>query len=290
MVHQNDEPSRLGAPGTDIPMISFPPDAYCGFPHILWQMLYGLGARKVVMIGVPVLGCSPSARIAVPSQLGQCLTAGNQLALGFNAGLKQLVDGFHTTLPDFKLVYANSYDPVSDMISNPRAYGMCKLYGVSCQSYYVNLVHEFFQQHLVCLYSFISICTFLVLHGNAMHPKVYTKQTTNVVQSKHPSIIFQQPIDEYTGRACLQLTQVNAIWGLRSYSDGLIMCRAHKCNSSMLWSRSSWGWSSMWEERRSKPDWCSTITLLTSINVPFLGSPSSIWACCETFVSRILEW
>lgn len=144
-------------------MISFPPDAYCGFPHILWQMLYGLGARKVVMIGVPVLGCSPSARIAVPSQLGQCLTAGNQLALGFNAGLKQLVDGFHTTLPDFKLVYANSYDPVSDMISNPRAYGMCKLYGVSCHSYHVNLIHEFFQQHLACLYGFISILNFLVL-------------------------------------------------------------------------------------------------------------------------------
>ncbi|KAH8972125.1 hypothetical protein BDL97_02G178600 [Sphagnum fallax] len=96
------------------------------------QMLYGLGARKVVMIGVPVLGCSPSARIAVPSQLGQCLTAGNQLALGFNAGLKQLVDGFHTTLPDFKLVYANSYDPVSDMISNPRAYGLTNVTAACC--------------------------------------------------------------------------------------------------------------------------------------------------------------
>ncbi len=84
-------------------------------------MLYASGARKVVLFGVGLIGCSPSVRSA---NNGSCVNPGNELALGYNEGLKLVVDGFHTAVPDFLLVLTNSYDLISDMVKNPTSFGM----------------------------------------------------------------------------------------------------------------------------------------------------------------------
>ena len=77
------------------------------------------------MSDVGPLGCSPLARASNPTNPGACVEAANQLALGFNAALKQLVVGLRASLPGFNLVLATSFDTVTAMIADGQAFGMC---------------------------------------------------------------------------------------------------------------------------------------------------------------------
>ena len=87
------------------------------------QAFYNSGARKTIVFGAGPVGCSPFARASNPTNPGECVEAANQLALGFNAGLKQLVDGLRVSLPGFNLVLANSFDTVTAMIADGKAFG-----------------------------------------------------------------------------------------------------------------------------------------------------------------------
>lgn len=102
-----------------------------GFSRRLWQDLYKSGARKAVIVDLAPLGCSPSARAANIIQPGECLPIGNELALAFNAGVKQLVDAFYFKLPDFNIVIAQSYDLVNSMINDKSSYGEFSLPALS---------------------------------------------------------------------------------------------------------------------------------------------------------------
>jgi phospholipase/lecithinase/hemolysin len=87
------------------------------------QALYSSGARKTVVFGLGPVGCSPLARASNPTNPGECVEPANELALGFNAGLKQLVDGIRVQLPGFNLVLANTFDTVAAIIADGKAYG-----------------------------------------------------------------------------------------------------------------------------------------------------------------------
>ena len=91
------------------------------------QALYGSGARKVVVFGTGPIGCTPLARASNLTNPGQCLGAANELALGFNAALKQLVDALRVSLPGFNLVIANSFDTVTAMIADGKSFGKYQL-------------------------------------------------------------------------------------------------------------------------------------------------------------------
>jgi phospholipase/lecithinase/hemolysin len=85
------------------------------------ETLYASGVRKMVLLGVGVIGCSPDVRVV--NNL-QCLDLGNELAIGYNTGLKQLVNIFHATIPDLHLVVTHSYDLIYDMIQHPQSFGL----------------------------------------------------------------------------------------------------------------------------------------------------------------------
>lgn len=90
---------------------------------MLVQAVYHAGARKAIVVGVGPLGCSPLARASNTANPGECVEVANQLALGFNAALKQMVDGLRAALPGFNLVLANTFDTVSAMITDGKAFG-----------------------------------------------------------------------------------------------------------------------------------------------------------------------
>ncbi|KAA8519591.1 hypothetical protein F0562_013964 [Nyssa sinensis] len=87
------------------------------------RALYDFGARKVVMIGVGQIGCSPNA-LAQNSPDGstcvQRINIANQL---FNDKLKSLVDEFNNNLPNAKFIYINAYGIFQDLINNPSSFG-----------------------------------------------------------------------------------------------------------------------------------------------------------------------
>lgn len=85
-----------------------------------WQTLYASGTRKIVLFGEGVDGCEPIVRLKNNSQ---CVDFFNELALEFEAGLKQLVDEFHVIIPGLHLVLAYQYNIEHDMITNPQSFG-----------------------------------------------------------------------------------------------------------------------------------------------------------------------
>ncbi|XP_059452029.1 GDSL esterase/lipase At5g37690 isoform X1 [Corylus avellana] len=91
--------------------------------------LYQLGARKMLFHGLGPLGCIPSQR--VKSKTGQCLKRVNQLVLEFNSKVKNLVASLNGRLPNAKLIFADTYSGVLDLIENPSAYGF-KISNTSC--------------------------------------------------------------------------------------------------------------------------------------------------------------
>lgn len=87
------------------------------------QSLYNYGARKVVLIGVGQIGCSPSELARSSPDGRQCVENINSACRIFNSKLKSLVDQLNNNLPDARFIYVNAYDIFQDLISNSGNYG-----------------------------------------------------------------------------------------------------------------------------------------------------------------------
>ncbi|CAL5189869.1 unnamed protein product [Lathyrus oleraceus] len=94
-----------------------------------FKRLYQLGARKIVFHGLGPLGCIPSQR--VKSKRGQCLKQVNEWIQQFNSKVQNLIRKLNHGLPHAKLVFADTYPLVLDLIDNPSTYGF-KVSNTSC--------------------------------------------------------------------------------------------------------------------------------------------------------------
>ncbi|CAN0853650.1 GDSL esterase/lipase At1g29670 [Linum grandiflorum] len=73
------------------------------------KSMYNLGARKVGLVGVSPVGCTPSAIAASGGTGGLfCDDSANRVVEPFNVRLRALVDRFNVDFPDAKFVYLDS--------------------------------------------------------------------------------------------------------------------------------------------------------------------------------------
>ncbi|XVF11627.1 hypothetical protein REPUB_Repub08aG0043500 [Reevesia pubescens] len=103
-----------------------------GYQHFLLQRLenfvkklYDLGCRKLVVVGLPPIGCLPiqmTTRFEIPTNR-KCLEDQNSHAQSYNKKLEKLLLEIQATLPRSKIVYADIYEPLNDMINHPQKYG-----------------------------------------------------------------------------------------------------------------------------------------------------------------------
>ncbi|CAL5326715.1 unnamed protein product [Camellia sinensis] len=91
--------------------------------------LHQLGARKMVFHGLGPLGCIPSQR--VKSRRGQCLKQVNEWILQFNSKVQNLTASLNKHLPSAQITFADTYQSVLDLITNPNSYGF-KVSNTSC--------------------------------------------------------------------------------------------------------------------------------------------------------------
>ncbi|KAI3847454.1 hypothetical protein MKX03_001967 [Papaver bracteatum] len=85
--------------------------------------LYNYGARKVAVIGVGQVGCSPN-ELAQNSANGiQCVQKINDANNMFNVRLRSLVDEFNRNLAGAKFIYINAAGVFNDILTNPSRYG-----------------------------------------------------------------------------------------------------------------------------------------------------------------------
>ncbi|ONK72575.1 uncharacterized protein A4U43_C04F20840 [Asparagus officinalis] len=88
-----------------------------------YQELYKSGARKIVILGAPPIGCVPSQRTLAGGIERDCVPLYNEAAMMLNKELAMEIQRLNSTLPGSMLLYIDTYTPLLDMISRPSAYG-----------------------------------------------------------------------------------------------------------------------------------------------------------------------
>lgn len=98
--------------------------------HNFIQDIYKEGASKLLIAGVPAMGCLPAVRalnlkLSIHRRIGKtdCVEEQNQVAVSFNEKLKFVLASLMHPLPDLKIVYVDLYKVLSDSVYNPGKYG-----------------------------------------------------------------------------------------------------------------------------------------------------------------------
>ncbi|KAJ0980692.1 hypothetical protein J5N97_008947 [Dioscorea zingiberensis] len=93
--------------------------------------LYSLDARKFVVGNVGPLGCIPYQKSITRVNENECVSLPNQLAVQYNAQLRELLADLNKNLPGARFLLANVYDLVMEVITNYKSYGF-KTASVAC--------------------------------------------------------------------------------------------------------------------------------------------------------------
>lgn len=88
-----------------------------------FQELYGLGVRRLGVLGAPPIGCVPSQRTIGGGLERNCFEQENEAAKLFNSKLSAELDNLNKDRPDARLVYIDIYYPLLNLIQNPTKYG-----------------------------------------------------------------------------------------------------------------------------------------------------------------------
>lgn len=90
--------------------------------YIIFQRLYEIGARRVLVTGTGPLGCVP-AELAQRSTNGDCSAELQQAAALFNPQLVQIIQQLNSEIGSNVFVGVNTQQMHIDFISNPQRYG-----------------------------------------------------------------------------------------------------------------------------------------------------------------------
>ncbi|KAL5772312.1 hypothetical protein ACOSP7_011915 [Xanthoceras sorbifolium] len=85
------------------------------------KTLYKLGARRLVVVGVPPLGCMPLVKTLMNQKT--CVESYNELAFSFNAKIKDKLVIMKKTI-GLKTGYLDCYNIIQDAVIHPLKYGL----------------------------------------------------------------------------------------------------------------------------------------------------------------------
>ncbi|KAL9231444.1 hypothetical protein vseg_006674 [Gypsophila vaccaria] len=98
--------------------------------QLIIQLLYKLGGRRFGVVGLAPLGCLP-IQVTVGSIWPTshwlqrvCVDQQNLDVLVYNEKLQNLLNQMQSQYPNARFAYGDIYNPMMDMINNPRKYGL----------------------------------------------------------------------------------------------------------------------------------------------------------------------
>eukprot|EP01018_Ginkgo_biloba_P007563 Gb_11097 [translate_table: standard] len=97
--------------------------------HTALQTLIEAGARKILVQGIPPIGCSPAFLTLRPSSnradydANGCLKSYNQFSQNHNSLLQRTLQQLRDQHPEVALVYADYYAMALDILTNHTNYG-----------------------------------------------------------------------------------------------------------------------------------------------------------------------
>nr|VDD14397.1 unnamed protein product [Brassica rapa] len=87
--------------------------------------LYSLGCRNIVIGGLPPIGCLPIQMTAKFRNIFRfCLEQENKDSVVYNQKLQKQIPQMQASLTGSKILYADIYNPIYDMMQNPGKYGI----------------------------------------------------------------------------------------------------------------------------------------------------------------------
>ncbi|XP_061376593.1 GDSL esterase/lipase At2g40250-like [Gastrolobium bilobum] len=102
------------------------------------QRLYGAGARRIIVAGLPPMGCLPllvTLNSILPAKnwfQRVCNVQQNRDSQGYNTKLQSHIQSLHATLKGAKVGYFDIYTPILDMVQNPASYGFHQTHKGCC--------------------------------------------------------------------------------------------------------------------------------------------------------------
>ncbi|KAL0354258.1 UNVERIFIED_CONTAM: GDSL esterase/lipase [Sesamum angustifolium] len=108
-------------------------DFLVGVAETFIREIYGLGARKMSLTGIPPMGCLPLERTTnyVNGNGDKCMDGYNDVALHFNAKLGDLVKKMNDEMLGIRVVFSNPYDVFMQIIREPSTFGF-EVASVAC--------------------------------------------------------------------------------------------------------------------------------------------------------------
>ncbi|KAF8017414.1 hypothetical protein BT93_H2553 [Corymbia citriodora subsp. variegata] len=103
------------------------------------KILYGLGARKISLGGLPPMGCLPLERTRNLFFGGGCIEEYNNVAKEFNAQMQGLVSKLNDQLSGIQLLFSDPYDILLQMIQNPKSFGFTNARESCCGTGYFEM-------------------------------------------------------------------------------------------------------------------------------------------------------
>ncbi|KAL3736378.1 hypothetical protein ACJRO7_025349 [Eucalyptus globulus] len=103
------------------------------------EALYGLGARKISLGGLPPMGCLPLERTRNLFFGGGCIEEYNNVAKEFNVKIQGLVSKLNDQLSGIQLVFSDPYDILSQIIQNPELFGFTNAKESCCGTGYFEM-------------------------------------------------------------------------------------------------------------------------------------------------------
>lgn len=95
------------------------------------QDLYGLGGRRIGILGLPPLGCLPSQRTLRGGPQRNCVKIYNEVSQLFNSKLSAEINRLNNSYGDANIIYGDIFTPLIDIISSPQKYGF-KVSNLGC--------------------------------------------------------------------------------------------------------------------------------------------------------------
>ena len=115
------------------------------------QSLYGAGARRIVLAGLPPIGCLPLQVTTVGSIIPNfhmlqrvCVDQQNIDSKVYNNKLQALTSRLQVEYNGAKVLYVDIYNPIMDIIKNPHNYGKIYIYIALTTMYYNNNYYYYF--------------------------------------------------------------------------------------------------------------------------------------------------
>jgi len=87
------------------------------------QILYQYGARKMVLLGLGQVGCTPNELAQNSPDGSTCVQRINSAIQIFNKKLKSLVNELNSNFADARFIFVDSYGIFQDIINSPSSYG-----------------------------------------------------------------------------------------------------------------------------------------------------------------------